>query len=201
MRCLREYFGLCHLNGKNYLLCTPGILFIQASLAQPPSHKLSREESWWFFSTAIMDVIYYLKNVQIHGKVFWTNAEWSVSSAGGLGCSHLSGYICNSARQQVHSCPRWEEFWRKVVPGVLYFTLGTAKACLVANRWIPVWVCHVEKMVAPFQRKEGTAAVGDLLPKRSWEKTESIFTRHPTLPGRVLGVWATAFAGCNSLSV
>lgn len=129
MRCLREYFGLYHLNGKNYL-CTPGILFIWASLAQPPSHKLSGEESWWFFSTAIMGVIYYLKSIQIHSKVFWTNAEWSISTAGGLGCRHLSGYICNSARQQVHSCPRLEEFWRKVVPGVLYFTLGTAKACL-----------------------------------------------------------------------
>lgn len=28
MRCLREYFGLCHLKGKNYLFCTLGILFI-----------------------------------------------------------------------------------------------------------------------------------------------------------------------------
>lgn len=28
MRCLREYFGLCHLKGKNYLFCIWGILFI-----------------------------------------------------------------------------------------------------------------------------------------------------------------------------
>lgn len=54
------------------------------------------------------------------------------------------------------------------------------------------------KVVAALQREEGAAAVRALLPKRSWEKMESILTQHP---GRVLGAWATAFAGCNSLSL
>lgn len=201
MRCLWEYFGLCHLIGKNHLFSIPGILFISASSAQAPSRKLSGEESWWFFSTATMGIIYYLKNVRIDGKVFWTNVEWSVSSAAGLGYRHRSWCVLHGAGQQVQRRPWQEEIRGNVLPDALYFTLGTARACLAATRWTPVWICHVGKMVGPFQRKEGAAAVRDPLPNRSWEKTESIFTQHPALPGRVLRAWATDFAGCNSLSV
>lgn len=92
---------------------------------------------------------------------------------------------CQAAGAQL---PALGGILEKSSPRCTLFHLGHSKSTSCTNRWIPVWVCHVEKMVAPFQRKEGTAAVGDLLPKRSWEKTESIFTQHPTLPGRVLGV-------------
>lgn len=95
--------------------------------------------------------------------------------------------------------PRQEESWGNEIPDILYFTLGTTKACLAAARWTPVRISHVGNMVAPFQRKEGAAAVKDLLPKRSWEKGESISTQFPPLPGRVLGASATTFAACYSL--
>lgn len=86
--------------------------------------------------------------------------KYSVSSARRLGCGHFSGYVCHSARQQVRNCLWEEKSGEKVHPHVLYFTVGMGKACLAATKWIPVWFCHVEKMVAPIQRKERTAAVG-----------------------------------------
>lgn len=199
IRCSREYFGLCRLNGKNYLFSSLGILFVWASSAQASSHKSSGEESWWFFSATTTGRIYCLRNVQIQSKVFWTNVEQPVSSAAGLGCRHCPWHVLPSARQQVQSHPRQQEIWGNEIPDALHFTLGMTKACLAAATWTPVWISRVGKMVVPFQRKEGAAAVRDLLPERSWEKGESISTQLPTLPGRVLGAPATTSAACNSL--
>lgn len=147
----------------------------------------------------MMGKIYYLKNVQIQSKVFQTKAEQPLSSAAGLRCRHCPQDLLPSARQQIQSYPWQEESWGNEIPDILYFTLGTTKACLAAARWTPVRISHVGNMVAPFQRKEGAAAVKDLLPKRSWEKGESISTQFPPLPGRVLGASATTFAACYSL--
>lgn len=101
--CLREYFGLCLLNGKNYPFSSLGFLFIRASSAQVSSHKLSGEESWWFSSAAM--IIYCLKNVQIQSKVFQTNVEQPVSSAAWLGGRHCPWDSLPSARQQVQRVP------------------------------------------------------------------------------------------------
>lgn len=158
IRCLREYFGLCLLNGKNYLFSSLGILFIWASSAQASSHKLSGEESWWFSSAAMMGRIHYLKNVQIQREVFWTNVEQPVSSAAGLGCRHCPWDSLRSARQQVQSHLWQEEIWGNEIPDSLHCTLGTTKACPAAARWTPAWICHVGNMVAPFERKKGAAA-------------------------------------------
>lgn len=91
------------------------------------------------------------------------------------------------------------EIWGKSTPTCTLFHCGHGKSMPCSHQMDSGLILSRRENGSSYSEKGKNCSCWDLLPERSWEKTENIFTQHPTLSGRVLGTRDTTLAVIHCL--
>lgn len=91
------------------------------------------------------------------------------------------------------------EIWGKSTPKCTLFHCGHGKSMPCSHQMDSGLILSRRENGSSYSEKGKNCSCWDLLPERSWEKTENIFTQHPTLSGRVLGTRDTTLAVIHCL--